>query len=119
MSSLPEFETLSLLRDDPRLTIIMNRADVQNAFGGIAGMQSVIETAGLFERNVVGAFCEKLLLGAVQAIHWIKTTVNLELKHIAHALMDLGVAFDEDLRRKGVHKAHVSQMPVQMGAKGS
>jgi enoyl-CoA hydratase len=42
----------------------------------------------------VDAFCDKLAAGALQAIRLTKATVNLELKRIAHALMDPGLAFE-------------------------
>jgi len=42
----------------------------------------------------VDAFCDRLAAGATQAIRWTKTTVNLELKRIAHAAMDAGLAYE-------------------------
>jgi enoyl-CoA hydratase len=42
----------------------------------------------------VHAFCLRLLRGATQAIRWTKVTTNLELKRIAHALMDVGLAYE-------------------------
>jgi enoyl-CoA hydratase len=42
--------------------------------------------------SAVDAFCDKLAAGALQAIRWTKATINLELKRIAHALMDPGLA---------------------------
>jgi enoyl-CoA hydratase len=44
--------------------------------------------------GAVDAFCDKLAAGAMQAIRWTKTTVNVELKRIAHALMDTGLAYE-------------------------
>jgi len=44
--------------------------------------------------GAVDAFCDKLAAGATQAIRWTKTTVNIELKRIAHALMDPGIAYE-------------------------
>jgi enoyl-CoA hydratase len=44
--------------------------------------------------GAVDAFCDKIAAGALQAIRWTKTTVNLELKRIAHAAMDPGLAFE-------------------------
>lgn len=42
----------------------------------------------------VDAFCDRLASGAMQAIRWTKATVNLELKRIAHALLDPGLAYE-------------------------
>lgn len=44
--------------------------------------------------RAVDAFCDTLAAGAMQAIRWTKTTVNIELKRIAHALMDPGMAYE-------------------------
>jgi len=44
--------------------------------------------------QAVDAFCDRLAAGALRAIRWTKTTVNLELKRIAHALMDPGIAYE-------------------------
>jgi enoyl-CoA hydratase len=42
----------------------------------------------------VNDFCDRLAGGAMQAIRWTKTTVNIELKRIAHALLDPGLAYE-------------------------
>lgn len=44
--------------------------------------------------RTVDAFCDKLAAGAMQAVRWTKTMVNIELKRIAHALMDTGLAYE-------------------------
>jgi len=44
--------------------------------------------------GTVDAFCDKLAAGATKAIRWTKTTVNIELRRIAHALMDPGIAYE-------------------------
>jgi enoyl-CoA hydratase len=44
--------------------------------------------------RAVDAFCDKLAAGAMQAIRWTKTTMNVELKRIAHAVMDTGMAYE-------------------------
>jgi enoyl-CoA hydratase len=44
--------------------------------------------------GAVDTFCDGLAAGALQAIRWTKTTVNIELKRIAHALMDAGIAYE-------------------------
>jgi enoyl-CoA hydratase len=60
------------------------------------------ETIGLINHCVpaaeldgaVDAFCQRLIDGSTQAIRWTKVLVNLELKRIAHALMDPGIAYE-------------------------
>jgi enoyl-CoA hydratase len=42
----------------------------------------------------VDAFCDRLAAGAMQAIRWTKATMNIELKRIAHALLDAGLAYE-------------------------
>jgi enoyl-CoA hydratase len=44
--------------------------------------------------NAVDTFCDGLAAGALRAIRWTKATVNLELKRIAHAVMDPGIAYE-------------------------
>lgn len=44
--------------------------------------------------QAVDAFCDRLAAGATQAIRWTKTTVNIELKRLAHAMMDTGLAYE-------------------------
>lgn len=42
----------------------------------------------------VQAFCDRLLAGATQAIRWTKVLINMELKRIATATMDAGLAYE-------------------------
>lgn len=42
----------------------------------------------------VEAFCDRLLAGATNAIRWTKVLINLELKRIATATMDAGLAYE-------------------------
>ena len=42
----------------------------------------------------VEAFCQRLLGGAMQAIRQTKILLNLELKRIAHAVLDPGIAYE-------------------------
>lgn len=42
----------------------------------------------------VDAFCDKLLAGAQNAIRWTKVLINQELKRIATAIMDTGLAYE-------------------------
>jgi enoyl-CoA hydratase len=44
--------------------------------------------------GAVNAFCQRLLEGSTNAIRWTKVLVNLELKRIAHAVMDPGIAYE-------------------------
>jgi enoyl-CoA hydratase len=44
--------------------------------------------------RVVDAFCQRLLDGSTNAIRWTKVLVNIELKRIAHAVMDAGMAYE-------------------------
>lgn len=44
--------------------------------------------------GAVDAFCQRLLDGSTNAIRWTKVLVNLELKRIAHAVMDPGIAYE-------------------------
>lgn len=58
----------------------------------------------------VEAFCRKLLDGSTMAIRWTKTTVNIELKRIAHALMDPGIAYESLTQRSEDHRNAVKAM---------
>lgn len=42
----------------------------------------------------VDAFCDRLLAGAQNAIRWTKVLINMELKRIATAAMDTGLAYE-------------------------
>jgi enoyl-CoA hydratase len=44
--------------------------------------------------SAVQAFCQRLLKGSTNAIRWTKVLTNLELKRIAHAVMDPGIAYE-------------------------
>ncbi len=44
------------------------------------------------------------------AIRWTKTTVNIELKRIAHALMDPGMAYESLTQRSEDHRNAVAAM---------
>jgi enoyl-CoA hydratase len=72
-----------------------------------------VPDAELNER--VDAFCDQLLGGAVEAIRWTKTTVNLELKRIAHALMDPGIAYEALTVRSAAHRDAVKAMKERLG----
>lgn len=51
----------------------------------------------------VNAFCEKLLGGAMMAIRATKVLTNLELKRVATALMDAGIAYESVSVRTADH----------------
>ena len=51
----------------------------------------------------VDAFCQRLLNGATGAIRATKILTNLELKRIAHAVMDAGIAYESVSVRSADH----------------
>lgn len=51
----------------------------------------------------VDAFCDKLLNGATNAIRWTKVLTNLELKRLATAVMDAGIAYESVSVRTADH----------------
>ena len=58
----------------------------------------------------VDAFCRRLLNGSTKAIRWTKVLVNLELKRIAHAVMDAGMAYEALTVRSDDHKEAVDAL---------
>jgi enoyl-CoA hydratase len=54
--------------------------------------------------GAVNAFCQRLLNGSTKAIRWTKVLVNLELKRIAHAVMDPGIAYEAVTARSADHR---------------
>ncbi len=66
----------------------------------------------------VDAFCDRLLGGAVQAIRWTKATINLELKRIAHAVMDTGIAYESLSVRSPEHRNAVQAMKAKLSRNG-
>jgi len=52
----------------------------------------------------VDAFCLKLLQGSQNAIRWTKVLVNLELKRVANAVMDAGIAYESVTVRSADHR---------------
>lgn len=51
----------------------------------------------------VDAFCDKLLGGAMMAIRYTKILTNLELKRVATAVMDAGIAYESLTVRSADH----------------
>ncbi len=60
--------------------------------------------------GAVEAFCERLLNGSTNAIRWTKVLTNLELKRIAHAVMDAGLAYESLTVRSADHREAVQAM---------
>jgi enoyl-CoA hydratase len=58
----------------------------------------------------VDAFCARLLNGSTQAMRWTKVTMNLELKRIAHAVMDAGIAYEAVSVRSEEHRQAVDRL---------
>ena len=58
----------------------------------------------------VAAFCAKLLDGATQAIRLTKVLTNLELKRIAGAVMDAGIAYESLSVRSEDHREAVAAL---------
>jgi len=64
----------------------------------------------------VDAFCTRLLAGSTNAIRWTKVLLNLELKRIAHALMDAGVAYESLSVRSADHRNAVQALVEKQAA---
>ena len=60
--------------------------------------------------TAVDAFCQRLLSGSTNAIRWTKVAVNLELKRIAHAVMDAGMAYEAVTVRSADHREAVQAL---------
>jgi enoyl-CoA hydratase len=58
----------------------------------------------------VDAFCDRLLRGASKAIRWTKILTNLELKRIATAVMDAGIAYEAVSVRTADHREGVKAL---------
>jgi enoyl-CoA hydratase len=58
----------------------------------------------------VEAFCQRLLSGATNAIRWTKLLTNLELKRIAHAVLDAGIAYESLSVRTADHREGVQAL---------
>ena len=60
--------------------------------------------------SAVDAFCDRLLNGATNAIRWTKVLINLELKRIAVAAMDAGIAYEGITVRSADHREAISAL---------
>lgn len=58
----------------------------------------------------VEAFCQKLLRGAMGAIRMTKVLTNLELKRIAHAVMETGIAMESLSVRSADHREGIAAL---------
>ena len=58
----------------------------------------------------VDAFCNRLLSGATKAIRWTKILTNMELKRIASAVMDAGIAYEAIAARTADHREGVNAL---------
>lgn len=60
--------------------------------------------------DAVTAFCNRLKHGSMQAIRWTKVLMNLELKRVATAVMDAGIAYESVTARSADHREAVKAM---------
>jgi enoyl-CoA hydratase len=58
--------------------------------------------------DAVDAFCDRLACGSKDAIRWTKVAVNLELKRIAHSVMEVGMAYETITARSSDHAKAVT-----------
>ena len=56
------------------------------------------------------AFCQRLLKGSSKAIRWTKVLINLELKRVATAVIDAGIAYEAVTVRSAEHRAGVKAL---------
>jgi enoyl-CoA hydratase len=60
--------------------------------------------------GAVDAFCARLLAGATDAIRWTKVLTNMELKRIAGAVMEAGIAYESLSVRSADHREGVAAL---------
>ena len=60
--------------------------------------------------GAVDAFCQKLLKGSTNAIRWTKVLLNLELKRVANAMMDAGIAYEAITVRSADHREGINAL---------
>lgn len=58
----------------------------------------------------VDAYCDKLLNGSRNAIRWTKVLLNLELKRVATAVMDAGIAYEAVAQRSPDHREGIDAL---------
>ncbi len=54
------------------------------------------------------AFVQKLLAGAMKSIRWTKVATNIGLKHLAHNIMDIGIAYEIQTNVSADHQEAVN-----------
>lgn len=57
--------------------------------------------------DAVLGFCNRLQHGSMNAIRWTKVLLNLELKRVAHAVMDAGIGYESVTARSADHREAV------------
>ena len=60
--------------------------------------------------TAVDAFCQRLLDGAPNAIRWTKVLTNMELKRIAGAVMEAGIAYESISVRSADHREGIAAL---------
>ncbi|MBB5686717.1 enoyl-CoA hydratase/isomerase family protein [Sphingobium boeckii] len=60
--------------------------------------------------GAVDAFCQRLLEGAPNAIRWTKVLTNMELKRIAGAVMEAGIAYESVSVRSADHREGIAAL---------
>lgn len=60
--------------------------------------------------EAVDAFCQQLLSGAPNAIRWTKILTNMELKRIAGAVMEAGIAYESLSVRSADHREGIAAL---------
>ncbi|MDY6946188.1 MAG: enoyl-CoA hydratase/isomerase family protein [Pseudomonadota bacterium] len=70
------------------------------------GLVNHCVAASQLDDAVVG-FCNRLQHGSMNAIRWTKVLLNLELKRVAHSVMDAGIAYESITARSADHREAV------------
>jgi enoyl-CoA hydratase len=65
----------------------------------------------------VDELCDRLLGGSARAIRWTKTAVNIELKRIAHGVMDASIAYESLTVRSPEFRDAVQAMRTKISRK--
>lgn len=60
--------------------------------------------------DAVNGFCQRLLDGAPNAIRWTKVLTNMELKRIASAVMEAGIAYESISVRSADHREGIAAL---------
>jgi enoyl-CoA hydratase len=65
---------------------------------------------GLVTGGAVEVFCQRLLDGATNAILWTKLLTNMELKRVAHSVMEAGIAYEAVSVRSADHQEGIAAL---------